>query len=1155
MRQKKKRANSPKDTRPLHKKKRVHFSGGFVALIVLTVIILALNVVSFPGVHGLVAQKIEEQLPPGYAADFKKAGLTLREGWIPALNLSELKVWHQQSGAQFVAEDVDLRWFFPAWVSGRPAIEVEVREPHVQLVQDFNGVNLANLEFDEEAVGDTPTVRLQVGAQTGLSVTFSDDGVQLRAGEEDLKVKSDNAWAIEAVNGLEGLLALFAENTADGAYRKLTVTGGRIDVLDRIYQLYRSLDEVELELLAYENGVSMFARFTAAGRRTSGSFFWTPEVNDGRRVSGAFENLDLALIMPFMDDQDGVFALKGGSQLDFDVSFDQDGVYLGQFNVDVTGTLAAIEGDTFPVRSEVAEVEWKPRESRYYLSPTRIEIGQSYADISGEFALGLDEQFGPTVGIGMQLANVYLHPNDMEAPEKAIPNIVFNGWSAPVYGAIGIDKVTIDTGEYSLQADGRVDVLQAGIGLDLAMVARNMDADSLKRLWPYFLAREAREWFVENVSDGRLNTAKMRFDFPVGTIGEKGENKKIPENGLTILGTAQHVSLLPLPGFPTIDIGGTTTIKVKDHFIEMGFDRGTVSDAAGQVEITNAAYLNRNTFPTDQVFEISGDLKGDVSTLISIASKEPLNLLEDFDLDYQPEDLTGAADINVIATISQFGDGKPEGLDYTLNGSVQDFASAAPIEGRDVKEGDLQFTASQAGYQASGRVLVDDVLADLRIEAEDDAEPVITASATLSEEERAKLGFDVSQFVTGPIRVVGRPVGDDIQVAVDLTNAALKFSELGVTKKKGVAGQLNAEIRMAEDSVDVPQIDLRFGDVRIAGELDFHYEKGLTSAKMSTFQLNPGDKAQVELSPIEGGFKVELSGEQLDLKPMLRRFLGLDQGTSAATSNAEDQVIDISLSLDRALGFYKTTAYNTNGRFVFRGADFRTVNMQTSFGNDKSVSITTNPVQFGRSMVAASNDLGTLLRFVGIYPRLLNGVGSLVLNINDKAGRISGGFTLNDFAIADEEKVALVLGNHRDSRKLIERQNQLRFKQAEIEFNGGDGVITVTKGALDGGTIGGTLRGNIYTGQRQYDLVGTYIPLFGLNNIFQKLPLLGAILGGRDGEGLIGVTFAVRGPLDDPQFSINPASILAPGVFRQIFEFRAQGDPEARRALEQVENQ
>lgn len=79
-----------------------------------------------------------------------------------------------------------------------------MREPHVQLVQDFNGVNLANLEFDEETVGDTPTVRLQVGAQTGLSVSLGDEGLQLRSGDEALKVKSDNAWAIEAVNGLRG---------------------------------------------------------------------------------------------------------------------------------------------------------------------------------------------------------------------------------------------------------------------------------------------------------------------------------------------------------------------------------------------------------------------------------------------------------------------------------------------------------------------------------------------------------------------------------------------------------------------------------------------------------------------------------------------------------------------------------------------------------------------------------------------------------------------------------------------------------------------------------------------------------------------------------------------------------------------------------------
>jgi hypothetical protein len=89
------------------------------------------------------------------------------------------------------------------------------------------------------------------------------------------------------------------------------------------------------------------------------------------------------------------------------------------------------------------------------------------------------------------------------------------------------------------------------------------------------------------------------------------------------------------------------------------------------------------------------------------------------------------------------------------------------------------------------------------------------------------------------------------------------------------------------------------------------------------------------------------------------------------------------------------------------------------------------------------------------------------------------------------------------------------------------------------------MRGVIYTGSRQYDLAGTYVPLFGLNSAFQKIPLLGPLLGGREGEGLVGVTFAIRGPLDDPDFRINPLSLLAPGVFRELFEFRTRELPVA----------
>ena len=75
---------------------------------------------------------------------------------------------------------------------------------------------------------------------------------------------------------------------------------------------------------------------------------------------------------------------------------------------------------------------------------------------------------------------------------------------------------------------------------------------------------------------------------------------------------------------------------------------------------------------------------------------------------------------------------------------------------------------------------------------------------------------------------------------------------------------------------------------------------------------------------------------------------------------------------------------------------------------------------------------------------------------------------------------------------------------------------------------------------KQYDLTGTVIPMFGLNNAFGKL--FGPLGGGPAG-GLFGVTFRVKGPLDKPAFQINPMSALAPGAFRSLFEYRAKEQP------------
>ena len=86
--------------------------------------------------------------------------------------------------------------------------------------------------------------------------------------------------------------------------------------------------------------------------------------------------------------------------------------------------------------------------------------------------------------------------------------------------------------------------------------------------------------------------------------------------------------------------------------------------------------------------------------------------------------------------------------------------------------------------------------------------------------------------------------------------------------------------------------------------------------------------------------------------------------------------------------------------------------------------------------------------------------------------------------------------------------------------------------------VGATFQGMLYDPKGNMDMTGTFMPAYGLNRIFGEIPIIGVLLGNGRDRGLIGVTFKLEGDADSPAVQINPLSVIAPGIFRSIFEFR-----------------
>jgi hypothetical protein len=116
-------------------------------------------------------------------------------------------------------------------------------------------------------------------------------------------------------------------------------------------------------------------------------------------------------------------------------------------------------------------------------------------------------------------------------------------------------------------------------------------------------------------------------------------------------------------------------------------------------------------------------------------------------------------------------------------------------------------------------------------------------------------------------------------------------------------------------------------------------------------------------------------------------------------------------------------------------------------------------------------------------------------------------------------------------------QNGIAFSRLRAEFTRQNGQLTIREGVVKGPTIGATIEGSIDYPGNQVRMSGTFVPMYGLNNMFGQIPIFGLLLGGGSNEGLIGVTYEVVGTPGQPVLRVNPISAMAPGVLRKIFEF------------------
>jgi hypothetical protein len=104
----------------------------------------------------------------------------------------------------------------------------------------------------------------------------------------------------------------------------------------------------------------------------------------------------------------------------------------------------------------------------------------------------------------------------------------------------------------------------------------------------------------------------------------------------------------------------------------------------------------------------------------------------------------------------------------------------------------------------------------------------------------------------------------------------------------------------------------------------------------------------------------------------------------------------------------------------------------------------------------------------------------------------------------------------------------------QVNFTRAPNRVDIRDGIARGPLLSATIGGSIDYARNEMRISGSLVPLYGLNNALGNIPIVGNLLGGK--EGLVGVDFEAAGPSSTPSLRVNPLSAVSPGTLRKVFE-------------------
>ena len=366
----------------------------------------------------------------------------------------------------------------------------------------------------------------------------------------------------------------------------------------------------------------------------------------------------------------------------------------------------------------------------------------------------------------------------------------------------------------------------------------------------------------------------------------------------------------------------------------------------------------------------------------------------------------------------------------------------------------------------------------------------------------------------------------DIKGSLDLTNSKVNISKLNYKKDSGEKSLLIFDINfILNNFYNIKNLDFKSGktkiilsDIKLNNKFEISNFKNLNidtfinEIKNNDFVINKSDK-------------ITISGNVFDVRPLLESLYKKKKGKKIFSKNFKGNVkVDFKKVLvgenDDVLDFSMIAVINKGS--------YEKLSLKGNFSEKEIIEMSIYQIDKDKKVLQVISDRAR--PFVKNFSFIKGFEGGKLEYESFISKNISNSnLKIIDFKVSKVPALAqlLTLASLQGIADTLTGEG-ISFETFEMISNSKDNILNIDEVLALGPAISILLEGYIDKG-KTVSLRGTLVPATKLNSIIASIPVVGDILVGKKaGEGVVGVSFKMKGPPKNIKTTVNPIKTLTP---------------------------